>query len=57
MTLPPGTLPFAAVLAIDLAAVIALLVIWPPGLLLFAAGVVVLVALIGEGADRMFGRR
>jgi hypothetical protein len=39
--------------AADLALVIALLVLWPWGLLPLAAGTIVLVALIGEGAWRL----
>lgn len=55
--LPPGTLPLAAVVAVDLAVIICLAVRWPPGLLILAAGTAVAVALIGEGADRLSERR
>jgi len=42
--------------AADLALVIVLLFLWLRGLLPLAAGTIVLVALTGEGADRLFGR-
>lgn len=53
--LPPGTLPLAAVVTVDLAVIVWLAIRWPLGLLILAAGTGVVVALIGEAADRLFG--
>jgi len=36
--LPPGTLPLAAVVAVDLAVIVWLAVRWAPGLLILVAG-------------------
>ncbi len=46
-----------AIVAIDLSVVIGIAIWWPPSLPIFAALVIVVVALIDEGAERLFGSR